>query len=409
MARRPSASPAHVVHGALPVALTPFIGRVAEREALTEAVLGNRFVTATGPGGVGKTRLAIAVATDVVAAFAGGAVFVDLVQVTDPELVVVAIADACGVPEQSSATRRDTLLAALRDREVLLVLDNCEHLADASREVVATLLAACSRVKIMATSRLRLILPGERVMPVPGLSLSDDHVGRGDAVELFVALARAGGADDDMLADLTAIHDVCRALNGMALAIELAASRVPSIGVDGLQRSLGSGLDLPPLGHGADNRHRTLRATIEWSYNLLSNAEQRVLRTCSLFAAPFTVDAATEVAASDVGRVLDDLGRLADWSLVTLRPGTPSRYRILEAIRQYAVEQAQRLDELDDLRRRHALWCREALNRLLVADATGTSWCDDVDAITDDTRAALGWAADDPRHRELAVDIAAQL
>ncbi len=393
----------------LPVPLTPFIGRVEERATLREAVEHNRLVTATGPGGVGKTRLALVVAGDLVGRYADGVAFVDLVQVTDPHGVAAATAEAVGVPERIGVSRRESLLIALTHREVLLVFDNCEHLADAMREHIAELLAACPNVRVLATSRLRLLLPGERVMPVPGLSLGDDSGHRGDAVELFMVRALASGASDSMLTDESMVQDVCRSLAGMALAIELGASRVPSMGLDGLKRSLASGLDLQVFGHGTDTRHRSLRATIEWSYHLLTPDEQKVLRACSVFAAPFSIDASAAVIGIEVAAALESVGRLVDWSLVTLLPGVTTRYRILEAVRQFAHELSAAVGELDDLHQRHGAWCRSELERLLDTDATDSSWCDRVDAVVDDARAALTWAAGDTHHHDIAVALAGPL
>jgi predicted ATPase/DNA-binding CsgD family transcriptional regulator len=393
----------------LPLALTPFIGRVEERAALREAVEFNRLVTATGPGGVGKTRLAVAAAEDLVGRYVDGVVFVDLVQVTEPHAVVAATADAAGVTERAGVGRRESLLAALATREMLLVFDNCEHLADAVRELIAELLTNCPDVRVLATSRLRLLLPGERVMPVPGLSLGDGAAHRGDAVELFLIRAQASGATDEMLADESLVHEVCRTLEGVALAIELGASRVPNMGLDGLRRSLASGHDLTGFARGTDTRHRSLRATIDWSYHLLRSDEQTVLRTCAVFAAPFSIDAAADVIGIDVGLALDSLGRLVDWNLVTLVAGTPSRYRILEALRQYAQELSEELGELDDLRARHLAWADAELDRLLGADSTGSSWCSRLDAVVDDARAALSWAAGEPQHHVSAVDLAQRL
>ncbi|MCU1365506.1 MAG: putative ATPase [Ilumatobacteraceae bacterium] len=393
----------------LPIALTPFVGRVAERAALRHAVEHNRLVTATGPGGVGKTRLAVAVAGDLAGSFDDGVVFVDLVHVTDPGAVVAATAEAAGVPERAGLGRRESLVASLASRQVLLVLDNCEHLADPVREHVADLLTSCPNLRVLATSRLRLLLPGERVMPVPGMSMGDDGGHRGDAVDLFMVRALAGGASPELLADESLVHDVCRSFEGMALAIELGASRVPTMGLDGLRRSLAEGLELQASTHGTDTRHRSLRATIDWSYHLLTTEEQTVLRTCSVFAAPFSIDAAAALLGSTVSAALDRLGALVDWSLVTLVPGIRSRYRILEAVRQYSTDLSQELAELDDLHRRHATWCATELERLLAADAGDTSWCDRVDAVVDDARAALNWAGGDLRHHDTAVGLAQQL
>ena len=397
-----------MARAALPNPLTPFVGRTEERAALREAVLQHRLVTATGPGGIGKTRLAIAVAGDLAEHFADGVVFAGLVQVTDPHAVATAVADAAGVVERAGMSRHDALLQALAEQELLLVLDNCEHLADATREFVAELLTRCPEVRILATSRLRLLLPGERVMPVPGLSLDGDGH-RGDAVELFLVRARAGGATDAMLADEPLINEVCRSLEGMALGIELGASRVPSLGLDGLRRSLASGLDLTSHGHGTDTRHRSLRATIDWSYRLLDADEQAALRTCSVFAAPFTIDAAATLTGHTVTDALDRLGRLVDWSLVTLLPGNPSRYRILEAVRQYAEDLSRERTELDDLHRRHVAWCAHELDVMMGLDPSDASWVQRVDAVVDDARAAITWASSSEAHHDIAAALARSL
>ena len=211
----------------LPVPLTEFIGRVDEQAALAAALQEHRLVTATGPGGVGKTRLCIAVASASAARFADGVTFVDLVNVTDPTMVVTAIADAAGVPERSGMSRREALLATLADAELLLVVDNCEHLLDA-RECVQDLVHACPRVVVLATSRTRLMLADERVFAVPGLSIGGD--GGGDAVALFVARSRSAGASRHVAEEAggATLQSICQALDGSALAIELAAARVPS-------------------------------------------------------------------------------------------------------------------------------------------------------------------------------------
>jgi predicted ATPase len=393
----------------LPRPLTPFIGRAPERAALEEALVHHRLVTATGPGGVGKTRLAIAAAGDAQGRFADGAVFVGLVQVTDPHAVVSAVADAAGVPDRAGLTRREALLASLASRDTLLVMDNCEHVADAARDLVASILEACPDVRILATSRLRLQVPGEQVVAVPGLSRGDAPGRRGDAEELFVARARAAGATDAMLADGALVEDLCRAFEGMALAIELGASRVPLLGLDGLRRSLASGLELSARHHGVDTRHRSLRATIDWSYRLLAPDEQRLLRTCAVFAAPFTADAAATLSEMSVLPALDTLGRLVDWSLVTLVPGAPTRYRILETVRQFAHEQASSPQELEAVHDRHSAWCAATLDALLDADARESSWRERVDSVIDDGRAALAWAAAQPARRAPAAAMAERI
>ncbi len=375
-----------------PVPLTPFIGRAAERQALAHAVGSHRLVTATGPGGVGKTRLCLAVADDLGTAvadegrhIADGIAFVDLVAVTDDTRVVGAIADAVGAPEQAGLTRRQSLAATLQHRHCLLIVDNCEHLLIGARGAIDDLLADCPTVRILATSRTRLLLAGETVFPLPGLSIE-----QGDAVALFAARLAASGVTEPLSeADTETVRTICRRLDGMALAIELAAARVPSFGLDGLRLALDQSHDLLAYGHRTGDRHGSLRAAIDWSYHLLRAEEQDVLRLATVFAAPFDLDAATDVTGRQPGPLLDTLSRLVDWSLVTLRPGRPSRYRVLETIRQYAAERSAEVGELDEIHDRHRRWCRNELRHLLARAPGDDAWCDEVDHQLDEARAAL--------------------
>ncbi|MEZ5408234.1 MAG: LuxR C-terminal-related transcriptional regulator [Acidimicrobiales bacterium] len=375
-----------------PVPLTPFIGRAAERQALALAVRSHRLVTATGPGGVGKTRLCLAVADDLAVAVPDGAqhvadgiAFVDLVAVTDDTRVVHAIADAVGAPEQAGLTRRQSLAATLQHRHCLVIVDNCEHVLVGVRGAIDDLLADCPTVRILATSRTRLLLAGETVFPLPGLSIE-----AGDAEALFAARLAASGATEPLSeADGETVRTICRRLDGMALAIELAAARVPSFGLDGLRLALDQSHDLLAYGHRTGDRHGSLRAAIDWSYRLLTAEEQDVLRLVTVFAAPFALDAATDVTGRQPGPLLDTLSRLVDWSLVTLQPGRPSRYRVLETIRQHAMERSAELGELDDLHDRHRRWCRAELRHLLARAPGDDAWCAEVDRQLDEARAAL--------------------
>ncbi|MBZ5739470.1 LuxR C-terminal-related transcriptional regulator [Nocardioides mangrovi] len=373
---------------ALPTALTPFIGRSAERADLAEVLRAQRLVTATGPGGVGKTRLCLAVAEDLAGEFADGVAFVDLVGVTDDAMVVAAVADAAGVPERAGATRLEALAATLRERRLLVVLDNCEHLLGGARQVVTDLLAACPSVRVLATSRIRLHLAGERVFAVPGLSVEE-----GDAVALFEARTAASGGAPLTGEDLVTVREICLLLDGMALAIELAAARAPSLGIDGLWLALGHGHDVLRYGHPGDDRHGSLRAAVDWSYHLLDEDEQAVLRTVAVFASPFDLDAAAYVVDRPAPLLLDVLGRLVDWNLVALRPGHPTRYRLLETIRQYAAERSAELAELAAIRSRHRDWCEVTLRDLVARMPGDAAWCADLDRVVDDARAALGWGS----------------
>ena len=311
----------------LPSPLNPFIGRARERAELRDAVGAHREVTAVGPGGVGKTRLALAVAADLAGDFADGVWFVDLVPVTDPAMVGSAVAAALGLGEQQGRSIEDSVVAGLADRRALLVLDNCEHLTDGAAPFVERLLARCPHVRVLTTSRARLMVPFERVYPVPPLSLeghdgADAHsdLGPSDAVALFVDRATAVGWTVEA-EHLDQVADVCRKLDGVALAIELAAARLPALGLDGLVVGLSDHLRLLVGGHRADDRHRSVRAMLDWSQALLRGPDLTLLRRVSVFVSPFTASAAAEAAGFpplEPDAVVDGLARLADQSLLTV-------------------------------------------------------------------------------------------
>ena len=369
-----------------------FVGRVAEQASLAREVRAHRLVTALGPGGVGKTRLALAVAHSDLG-FADGAVYVDLVPVTAPDRIAAAIAAAAGVGAEQAATPEAALEAWLQGRRLLLVIDNCEHLLDAVAPLLERLLAASDGLSVLATSRTRLLVPFERVVPVPGMSV-DEAAGTGDAVELFRVRAEAQGeplAD----ADDRRIAAICARLDGVALAIELAAARVASIGLDGLEVGLAAALDLLAGGGRTDERHRSLRATLDWSVSLLQRDDRAVLTRCAVFAAPFRLDAAATLLGRPAPAVQASLARLADSSLLTTRQG---RYRMLETVRQYGVGRLAEDDRLEDVRARHLEWCLDA-----AADEA------DFDELAPELRAALAWAASSAAHRGRAFLLATRL
>ena len=287
--------------GMLPVPATPFLGRAAERAELTHALTGQRLVTAVGPGGIGKTRLAISVAGDVAAGHRDGVWFVDLVRVTEPAAVIGTVAEVVGVPEQLALSQDAALVASLARREGLLVLDNCEHLLDGVRECVDLIVNGCPGVTVLTTSRTRLMLPYERVYPVPGLSITDDA--GGDAVALFGARV-AAATSEATPPDPARTAALCRALDGIALAIELAASRYATLGLDGLEAGLHDRLRFFTVGSPTAARHRSLRDTIAWSYNLLTPTDQALLRRVAMFASWFDVAAAHHVAAPSRDRAV---------------------------------------------------------------------------------------------------------
>ncbi|MFD5447268.1 ATP-binding protein [Streptomyces sp. NPDC127100] len=422
---------------ALPAPLTAFVGRARERAELAGAVAAHRLVTVTGPGGVGKTRLALAVAADLAGDFADGVWFADLVPVSEPDRVGAAVAAAVGVGEQPGRGIDDAVLAALADHRALLVLDNCEQVRDGVAPFLERLLAACPGLRVLVTSRARLMVPFERVLPVPPLSREGGDAS--EAVALFTDRAAAVGQPPGPAA-ADGVVAVCERLGGLALAIELAAARWSTLGLDGLTAGLADPLRILTGGSRADDRHRSLRAVLDWSHGLLDPADQALLRRVSVFVAPFTAEAATAVAGSpaeeatesvgdtaeeatgtagsatggsghvplDPAAVVDGLGRLAEQSLLTVTPSaTGTRYQALETIRQYGTERLAAAGEPADVRARHLTWCLAAATAL--EDTSGPDWRARFDAAADDFRAALAWAADRPGRRADAHRLALSL
>jgi predicted ATPase/DNA-binding CsgD family transcriptional regulator len=392
----------------LPTPLTSFVGRMAERAALAHAVAVHRLVTGVGPGGVGKTRLALAVAEDVSVDYSGGARYVDLVPVTDPAMVGAALAAACGFGEQPGRTPTDTVIAKLADAEVLVVMDNCEHLLDGVSALLGRLLTSCPGATVLATSRARLQLPFEYVFHVPGLSLGAE-AGEGDATTLFCERAAMAGWSSPYPEDRRRISTICGRLDGVALAIELAAARVATIGLDGLVRGLTNPLVMLTGGPRLDERHRSLRSALDWSFGLLDEKDQVVMRRASVFAAPFAPAAVVAVAGHAPlmpGEVPAGLARLADHSLLEVVAGPGgTRYRMLETVRQYATERMAEAGDGTETRRHHLRWCLATAATLQEDAETSTAF----DEVADDLRTALGWAAGQPRFRAEAHELAVRL
>ncbi|HET6824598.1 MAG TPA: LuxR C-terminal-related transcriptional regulator [Amnibacterium sp.] len=386
--------------------LTSFVGRDAERAALAAALDEHRLVTALGPGGVGKTRLAFSVAADLADRYPDGAWIVDLVPVTDPDRIAITVAERLGVHERQGRSPIDALEAWLGPRTTLLVLDNCEHLLDPVAALLERLLADCPGLTVLATSRTRLSVPFEWVFAVPGLSTGP----AGDAIALFEARAGAAGSPV-AAADRPRVARICAALEGVALAIELAAARLPSLGVDGLEAALGDRLALLTGGGRADPRHRSLRATVDWSNDLLAPAERAVLRRIAVFACPFTAGAAAEVTSAVPGvpapAVPAALAALVDGSLLdAVREADGTRYRALETIRQYGAEQLDAAGETAAIRSAHLAWCLARAESLAVEPQDDERWMRDVDALAEEARAALDRGPDLEHDREAARRLA---
>jgi predicted ATPase len=394
-----------------PSPLTQFVGRVGERAALADALRSHRLVTAVGPGGVGKTRLAWRVAADVADRFADGVWYVDLVPVTDGRMIVPAIADALGLGERQGRSGVDNLLGWSAERETLLVLDNCEHLLEGVAVLLERLLAGSPRLAVLATSRARLLVPFETVFPVPGMSAVTEDGGPGDAVQLFRMRAAAGGSQLTF-EENERIAAVCRGLDGMALAIELAAARFPSLGLDGLEAGLADRLRLLAGGPRIDERHRSLRSTLDWSHALLDEPGRAVLRRVSVFAGPFTASAAAALLVDwppvPAGAVPAVLAGLADQSLlIPFAESGGTRYRALETIRQYGAERLDEEHESHEARSRHLRWCLDQSAALALAPgAPGGAWRAAFDEVADELRSALAWASADARHRPEAYRLA---
>jgi predicted ATPase len=358
---------------------------------------------------VGKTRLAIEVAADIASRYAHGTWYVDLVPVTDPSMVGAAAAGAFGFGEQLGRSPTDTVVAKLAGAEALVVLDNCEHLADAVTGFVERLLTGCPRTTVLATSRAAMRLPFEYVYRVPGLSLDHGASDGGDAVALFVERAAMAGWTSPYPHDRDRIAAICGELDCVALAIELAAARLATLGLDGLESGLADRLALLTAGARLDDRHQSVRSALDWSFGLLGEKDQVVLRRASVFVSPFTSAAAAEVTGHPPlmpGEVAGGLARLAEHNLLVVTTGSGgTRYRMLETIRQYGAEQMVDAGEETRVRERHLRWCRAIANRLEGEGGTVAGF----DEVADDLRAGLGWAAGQREHRAEAHALAVRL
>jgi predicted ATPase len=361
--------------GNLPLQMSSLVGRDEDIERISDAMKITPVVTLTGVGGVGKTRLALQVAAEVLPRFRDGAWLCELQMVRDPAGVVDAVAALFRVTARPDLSLEESLVVYLRDQETLIVLDNCEHLLRPVAGLVARIEATCPGVRVLATSREGLNLRGEQILVVPSLGvpegdMSMDALTECDAVRLFTDRARAVKADFRVDAtNAEAVGEVCRRLDGMPLAIELAAARVAAMNPVELARRLDRRFRLLTGGERvAIERHQTLQATIDWSYDLLSDPEKRLLARLSVFAGGCTLEAAEAVCGRDpieVDEVLDLLVGLVARSLVVADDGGPdTRYRLLETIRQYGEERLAEVSETEPCRVRHARYYGELVGEV---------------------------------------------
>ena len=391
----------------LPLQLTSFIGRVGETADVKRLLPTTRLLTLTGPGGCGKTRFALHVAADVVDAYKDGVWVVELAPLFDPTLVPHTVAAVLGVREEPHRPLLATLTDALHTRHLLLVLDNCEHLVAACAVLADALLRACAHLQILATSREVLSITGETTWPVPSLSTPDpqcalplDHLMQYEAVRLFVERATA------MQPTFTVTHQqapwvaqICHRLDGTPLALELAATRVKVLSVEQIAMRLDDRFRLLTGGsRTALPRQQTLHATMDWSYDLLSEPERSVWRRLSVFAGGWTLAAAERVCAGpdvDAAAVLNLLSSLVDKSLVMVaEQAGQARYHMLETIRQYGAEKLRETGETAVVQQRHRDWylglAEQAAPGLLGVDES--AWLERLETEYDNLRAALAWS-----------------
>ena len=407
----------------LPLQLTTFIGREKEIAAVKQELESHRLVTLTGSGGTGKTRLSLQVAADLLETFPDGIWFVELAPLAGPDAIPQVVLTTLGLVEQPGKTIQQILSDYLHEKKVLLIIDNCEHLIEACAKLVNTFLSHALALKILASSREALGVDGELAWHVPSLSLPDpreihelDQLTQYEAVRLFID--RAGLANPHFLvtkANAPAIVQICHHLDGIPLALELAAARVRGLSVEQIASRLDDRFHLLTSGtRTALPRHRTLHALIDWSHDLLTEPERMLLRRLSVFAGGWTLEAAEFVCIGDSlesDQILDVLLHLVDKSLVLAETqGAESRYHMLETIRQYAREKLWATGEGERMRQRHLSYFVELAERaepnLRAFDMV--MWLDRLEAEHDNFRTALEWAQESDVEAQLRLASALQ-
>jgi predicted ATPase/DNA-binding winged helix-turn-helix (wHTH) protein len=403
-----------------PPLITRLVGRAAAAQFVRDLVSAYRVVTLTGPGGIGKTSLAIKAVRYLLPDFEDGGWIVELASLSDPGLVSSTVASTLGL-KLTGEISAESVARAVGERHFLLVLDNCEHVIDAAAHLAETFTRLCPRTTIVATSREILRIDGESVYRVPPLDVpapgqaAPDHIMRYSAVELFVARTKALNAGFSPHAeDLASIATICRRLDGIPLAIEFAAARAAALTVELVAAGLRDRFALLTAGRRtALPRHRTLRATLDWSHELLPEPERQLLRRLAVFPGGFTIDAAAAVMTDtgfDASAVLDGIANLVAKSWVALdKSGGNARWTLLETIRAYALEKLAESGESDDAQRRHAAFFRDRFAPQ--ARGAGSSLSDENLARhvreIDNVRAALDWSFSPAGDPAIGVDLTA--
>lgn len=404
--------------GSLPCPpLTSFIGRQREMAEVKRLLATTRLLTLTGPGGCGKTRLALQVATELAQEFEHGVWWVELAALSDPRLLAQAVASVLGLGEQPDRSLTDLLADALRPKHLLLVLDNCEQVVAACARLAEVLLPACPNLRWLATSREALSMAGETAWLVPSLRLPDFHrlppleeLRHAEAIQLFVERAAAVQPSFTLTQEnAPAVAQICQRLDGIPLAIELAAARVKMLSLAQIAARLDDACRLLTGGNRtALSRQQTLRATLDWSYRLLAEKERTMFCRLSVFAGGFTLEAAEVVCAGeDVAEeeLLDLLSRLINKSLVLVEErGSEVRYRMLETMRQYGQDKLQGVGAAASVRGRHRDWYLGLVERAEpeLEGAQQAVWFDRLEVEHDNLRAALGWALEGGQAEEAA-------
>lgn len=392
----------------LPQQVTSFVGRAKELAEVKEHLAKTRVVTLTGAGGSGKTRLSLQVAADQLEDFSDGVWLVEFAPITDPALVAQTVASALDLKEEPAKPLQTTLVDYLKSKKLLLLFDNCEHQLDACAKLAEAVIRSSAGVKILASSREALGLPGEQTYRIPSLSTPDpradstpESLSQYEAVTLFIE--RAVGHESSFQVtneNAPALASICSRLDGIPLAIELAAARIRSLSLNDIDERLDHRFSLLTGGSRTSlPRQQTLRSLIDWSYDLLTQVEQAQLRRLSVFSGGWTLEAAERVCAGgeiEPSEVLDLLTSLVSKSLVLFEQGTsPPRYRMLETIRQYAVDRQGEQQDGDNLRDLHLKFYGDLIEESrqhLVGPEQGI-WLDRLETEHDNVRSALRWAS----------------